>query len=75
VSPVLYVLDFHNIKRKIHIIHLKLASNTSIHRRRLELIRRKELNKDKEEMNESDDSHILGEDNINDDEQETSQDI
>ena len=74
VSPVLYVLDFHNVKRKIHIIHLKLASNTSIHRRRLELIRKKKQNKDKEDMNGLDDSHILGEDNINDDEREASQD-
>ena len=49
LSPVLYVLDFHNNRRKVHIIHLKLASNTSIHRRRLELIRRKEKEKGEEE--------------------------
>jgi len=45
VSPVLYVIDFHNTRKKIHIIHLKLASNTSINRRKLELIRLKKKGK------------------------------
>jgi len=62
VSPVLYVVDFHNTRRKIHIIHLKLASNTSIHRRRLELIRRKE--KEKEKNGEIDDNSIIVETNL-----------
>ena len=38
ISPILYTLDFHNTAKKIHITHLKLASNISIHRRRLEII-------------------------------------
>ena len=57
VSPVLYVLDFHNVQRKIHIIHLKLASNTSIHRRRLELIRMRERNERKDDGHEQEDIH------------------
>ena len=51
VSPVLYVLDFHNVQRKIHIIHLKLASNTSIHRRHLELILMREKRERKDDWN------------------------
>ena len=42
ISPVLYVLDFHNQPKKIHITHLKIASNLSVHRRRLEIIRQRE---------------------------------
>ena len=57
VSPVLYVLDFHNVQKKIHIIHLKLASNTSIHRRRLELIRMRERNERKDDGHEQEDIH------------------
>jgi hypothetical protein len=53
VSPVLYILDFHNTRRKIHIIHLKLASNTSISRRRLELIRLKQKGKRKDSFKDN----------------------
>jgi len=42
ISPVLYILDFHNTEKKIHIMHLKLASNISINRRRLEIIRKRD---------------------------------
>jgi len=52
ISPVLYVLDFHNTRKKVHIIHLKLASNTSISRRRLELIRLKQRRESKETIND-----------------------
>ena len=47
ISPVLYTLDFHNTAKKIHITHLKLASNLSINRRRLELIRTQQRMHDK----------------------------
>ena len=47
ISPVLYTLDFHNTAKKIHITHLKLASNLSINRRRLELIRKQNRVNDK----------------------------
>jgi len=52
ISPVLYVLDFHNTRKKVHIIHLKLASNTSISRRRLELIRLKQRRESRETIND-----------------------
>ena len=42
------------VRRKIHIIHLKLASNTSIHRRRLELIHMREKQGNKDDLNEED---------------------
>ena len=57
VSPVLYVLDFHNVQRKINIIHLRLASNTSIHRRRLELIRMRERKERKDDWHEQEEIH------------------
>ena len=44
ISPVLYTLDFHNSPKKIHITHLKRASNVSFNRRRLEIIRQRERN-------------------------------
>jgi transposase InsO family protein len=47
LSPVLYVLDFHNTQKKIHITHLKLASNLSINRRKLEICRQSERSQDK----------------------------
>ena len=47
ISPVLYVLDFHNQPKKIHITHLKIASNLSVHRRRLEIIRQRDRNEGK----------------------------
>ena len=58
-SPVLYILDFHNTRKKIHIIHLKLASNTSISRRRLELIRLKQKGESKDSFqdNNKEDEH------------------
>lgn len=34
--------DFHNTAKKIHITHLKLASNLSLNRQRLELIRKQD---------------------------------
>ena len=49
ISPVLYTLDFHNTRKKIHITHLKLASNVSINRRRLEIIRKREKEQDKQD--------------------------
>ena len=39
--------DFHNTAKKIHITHLKLASNLSINRRRLEIIRTQQRMHDK----------------------------
>jgi len=42
ISPVLYVVDFHNTEKRIHVTHLKLASNLSLNRRRMEIIRKKE---------------------------------
>lgn len=58
-SPVLHILDFHNTRKKIHIIHLKLASNTSISRRRLELIRLKQKGESKDSFqdNNKEDEH------------------
>jgi len=47
ISPVLYTLDFHNTAKKIHITHLKLASNLSLNRRKLELIRKQDRVNDK----------------------------
>jgi hypothetical protein len=47
LSPVLYVLDFHNTQKKIHITHLKLASNLSINLRKLEICRQSERSQDK----------------------------
>ena len=47
LSPVLYVLDFHNTQKKIHITHLKMASNLSINRRKLEICRQNERSQDK----------------------------
>jgi ribosomal protein S12 methylthiotransferase accessory factor YcaO len=40
----LYTLDFHNSPKKIHITHLKRASNVSFNRRRLEIIRQRKRN-------------------------------
>ena len=40
-------LDFHNTAKKIHITHLKLDSNLSINRRRLEIIRTQQRMHDK----------------------------
>jgi len=41
ISPVLYVLDFRNTEKRIHDIHLKLASYISFNKRRLEIIRKR----------------------------------